>query len=73
MIKKAEVIKLLLFFPYIVKPINSNIIPENTLIAYIKPNILIFSFKFLFILNKTINPTPAFASNPAIIDAALIN
>ena len=34
--------------------------------------IFIFSFKFLFTLNNTSNPTPAFASNPAIKIEAVI-
>ena len=44
--------------------------PEITPIRYSINVIIRFSFKcFLFFLNKTINPTPAPVSNPAISDA----
>lgn len=46
--------------------INSIIIPAVTPIVYNVETILIFSFKFLFILNNTIIPSPEFTSSPPI-------
>ena len=46
-------------------------IPQNAPIKYTSPNILKFSFKFLFVLNNIIPPTPAPVESPAIIDPKL--
>lgn len=46
--------------------INSIIIPAITPIVYSVETISIFSFKFLFILNNTIIPSPEFTSSPPI-------
>ena len=55
------------FINYIVIPINSNIIPDMTPIAYSRTVILIFSLTPLFVLNNTASPTPAPTNSPAII------
>lgn len=59
-------------FSYIVNPHSCNTTPTITPIAYNKTTILVFSFMFLFTLNKTNIPNPAFTSNPASIVAILI-
>ena len=46
-------------------------IPQNTPIKYTSPNIFIFSFISLFVLNSIIPPTPAPVESPAIIEPKL--
>ena len=65
MVKRRE--DRLNFTTYLLYIIKLKINPEITPTKYNKIVIKIFSFKFLFTLNNTSNPTPAFTKSPEII------